>query len=75
MISLGGAEDDVVDGPRVQVHQLWPGVSHPRGLLHQTGETDRHTLRPLSRRLLLSHRLMADYLITTVFVIGYFYVV
>lgn len=46
MISLGGAEDDVVDGPRVQVHQLWPGVSHPRGLLHQTGETDSR--RPLS---------------------------
>ena len=35
----GGTKNDVVDGPCVQIHQLWPSVPHPWGLLHQTGKT------------------------------------
>ena len=37
-ILSGGQEDDVVDGPCVQVHQLWRGVLHTWRLLHQTGK-------------------------------------
>lgn len=33
----GGAENDVVDGPCVQIHQFWSSVTDSRGLLHQTG--------------------------------------
>lgn len=34
----GGTKNDVVDGPCVQIHQLWPSVPDPWGLLHQTGK-------------------------------------
>ena len=34
----GGTKNDVVDGPCVQIHQLWPSVPDPRGLLHQTSK-------------------------------------
>lgn len=34
----GGTKNDVVDGPCVQIHKLWPSVPHPWGLLHQTGK-------------------------------------
>lgn len=35
----GGTKNDVVDGPCVQIHQLWPSVPDPWGLLHQTGKS------------------------------------
>lgn len=34
----GGTKNDVADGPRVQIHQLWPRVPDPWGLFHQTGK-------------------------------------
>ena len=37
----GGAENDVVDGPCVQIHQLWSSILDPWGLLHQTGRKPR----------------------------------
>lgn len=46
--SPGGTKNDVVDGPCVQIHQLWPSVPHPWGLLHQTGkELARDSLNKL----------------------------
>lgn len=39
----GGTKNDVVDGPCVQIHQLWPSVPDPWGLLHQTGKRPQLT--------------------------------
>lgn len=34
----GGTKNDVVDGPCVQIHQLWPSIPDTWGFLHQTGK-------------------------------------
>lgn len=45
----GGTKNDVVDGPCVQIHQLWPSVPDPWGLLHQTGKRPTIDTEQLSK--------------------------